>query len=63
MTELTKIDVKALVHLKGARGHLTAQQYRTLRGQVLAGDGDGAMKGLHEILLMGGTNAVKRSRT
>lgn len=63
MDELTKIDVKALVHLKGARGQLTAQQYRTLRGQVLAGDGDGAVKGLRKILLLNGTNAVKRSRT
>ena len=56
---MAKIDVKALVFLKGARGSLTSQQYKTLRGQVLAGDADGAMKGLREILLMGGSNAIK----
>ena len=49
----------ALVRLKGARHHLTAQQYRTLRGQVLAGDPAGAMKGLRKILLLQGSNAVK----
>ena len=56
---MQKIDVRALVHLKGARGHLTPQQYRTLRGQVLAGDADGAMKGLRKILLLQGSNAIK----
>lgn len=56
---MQKIDVKALVFLKGARERLTAQQYKTLRGQVLAGDADGAMKGLREILLIGGSNAIK----
>lgn len=56
---MQKIDVKALVQLKGARGHLTAQQYRTLRGQVLAGDSDGAMKGLRKLLLLQGSNAIK----
>ena len=56
---MQKIDVKALVFLRGARGSLTAQQYKTLRGQVLSGDADGAMKGLREILLTGGSNAIK----
>jgi hypothetical protein len=53
------VNVRALVNLKGARPRLTAQQYRTLRGQVLAGDADGAMKGLRKILLLQGSNAVK----
>lgn len=56
---MQKIDVKALMQIKGAQGRLTSQQYKTLRGQVLAGDVDGAMKGLREILLMGGSNAIK----
>lgn len=56
---MQKIDIKALVFLKGARGRLTSQQYKTLRGQVLAGDADGAMNGLREILLIGGSNAIK----
>lgn len=57
---MTRIDTKALIQVKGARPRLTAQQYRTLRGQVLAGDADGAMRGLRKLLLMQGTNAVKR---
>jgi hypothetical protein len=44
------IDSKALIHVKACRGRLTTQQYRTLRGQVLAGDGDGALRGLRKIL-------------
>lgn len=53
------IDTTALIQIKGARPRLTAQQYKTLRGQVLAGDGDGALRGLRKILLMEGTNAIK----
>lgn len=56
---MKEINVGALIRLKGARPHLTAQQYRTLRGQVLAGDPYGAMKGLRKLLLLQGTNAVK----
>lgn len=40
----------ALLHLKGWDYLLSPQQYKTLRGQILAGDPDGAMKGLHNIL-------------
>ena len=54
------IDAKALIQVKGARPRLTVQQYRTLRGQVLAGDPDGAMRGLRKLLLLQGSNAVKR---
>ena len=57
---MKQVNVGALVRLKGARSHLTAQQYRTLRGQVLAGDPDGAMKGLRKLLLLQGSNAVKK---
>ena len=56
---MQKIDYKALIQIKGARAHLTAQEYRTLRGQVLAGDSEGAMKGLRKLLLLGGSNAIK----
>lgn len=58
---MKEINVRALVNLKGARPRLTAQQYRTLRGQVLAGDADGAMKGLRKILLLQGSNAIKNN--
>lgn len=44
------IDVKAIIQIKGARPRLTTQQYKTLRGQVLAGDPDGAMRGLRKLL-------------
>jgi hypothetical protein len=49
-TKMEKIDFKALMHLKACRERLTNQQYRTLRGQVLSGDSDGAMKGLRKLL-------------
>nr|DAZ50335.1 MAG TPA: hypothetical protein [Caudoviricetes sp.] len=48
------IDAKALIQLKATRHRLTAQQYRTLRGQVLAGEPDAAMKGLRKLLTMEG---------
>lgn len=54
------IDVGALMRLKASRDVLTWRQYRTLRGQVLAGDAAGAMRGLRKILLLAGTNAVKK---
>ena len=57
---MNEVDVKALIQVKGARNRLTFQQYRTLRGQVLAGDADGAMRGLRKILLLQGSNAVKK---
>ena len=57
---MKEVNVGALIRLKGARHHLTIQQYRTLRGQVLAGDPDGAMRGLRKLLLMQGSNAVKK---
>lgn len=43
-------DINALIRLKAIRHRLTAQQYKTLRGQILAGDADGAMKGLRKLL-------------
>lgn len=50
MDALKPIDARALIQIKGARQHLTAQQYRTLKGQVLAGNPDAAMKGLRKIM-------------
>ena len=48
-----QIDYKALLHVKACRDRLTAQQYKTLKGQVLAGDPDGALRGLRAILRKG----------
>ena len=59
---MREVNVGALIRLKGARPHLSAQQYRTLRGQVLAGDPDGAMRGMRKLLLLQGSNAVKNQK-
>lgn len=40
----------AFKHLKNARYRLTKQQYYTLKGQILAGNPVGALKGLKKIL-------------
>ena len=48
--KMDNIDTGALLLLRNTKHRLTRQQYRTLRGQVLAGDVDGAMKGLRNIL-------------
>ena len=50
MSELREIDQNAIIRLKAHRRRLTWQQYQTLRGQVLAGNADAAMKGLDKIL-------------
>lgn len=50
MEKLRRIDPQALIQIKACRDRLTAQQYRTLRGQVLAGNSEGAMRGLRNIL-------------
>lgn len=47
---MQKIDIKALMHVKACKDRLTRQQYKTLKGQILAGDADGAMKGLRRLL-------------
>ena len=49
----------ALVRLKNNRHLLTDQQYKTLRGKIKAGDRAGAMRGLRNILLLQGSNAIK----
>ena len=36
--------------LKYNKKHLTKQQYRTIKGQILVGDVEGARKGLNKLL-------------
>lgn len=36
--------------LKENKKHLTKQQYRTIKGQLIAGDIEGANKGLNKLL-------------
>ncbi len=47
---MSQINYKALIQIKATRHLLTKQQYRTLKGQILAGDADGALKGLRRLL-------------
>ena len=51
----------AFVYLNGYREKLTKQQYKTIRGQILAGDTDGAMKGLAKIVAKLGVSHEPRN--
>lgn len=42
--------VEALKKLKRNKKHLTKQQYRTFKGQILSGNIEGFYKGLHKLL-------------
>ena len=48
--EQCEIVGKVLTLLKANRHRLTRQQFNTLKGQALAGDVDGAAKGLLKLL-------------
>lgn len=54
MAAVKAIDVNALIMLKHARHQLSGQQYKTLRGQVLAGDAAGALRGLKKLTKQAG---------
>lgn len=41
---------EAIKLLNKNKGRLTKQQYKTLKGQCLAGDVEGALKGFYKIL-------------
>ncbi len=43
------VDNKALGRLLAAKQLLTRQQYKTIKGHILAGDADGATRGLDRI--------------
>lgn len=45
-----KQNMGALYQLNTCRRVLTPQQYKTLRGQILAGDAEGAARGLEKIM-------------
>lgn len=42
--------------IKSKREYLTAQQYKTLKGQAIAGDTDGAIRGLEKMIAKRRTN-------
>ena len=52
METVKQIDYRAMIQLKVCyqERRLTRQQYRTLRGQVIAGEGEAALRGLRTIL-------------
>ena len=47
---MNKTKSSFLRELRKYKDHLTRQQFKTLRGQVLNGDSEGAKKGLKKIL-------------
>lgn len=47
---MADVDTRALGHLRNAKRQLTRQQFQTLRGQILAGNAEAAMKGLENLL-------------
>ena len=50
----------ALGYLLNHKRRLSRQQYKTIKGQILAGDPDGALRGLQRILIVAGSNAIKK---
>jgi hypothetical protein len=46
---INPINTQALAQLNRARNILTRQQFKTLRGQILAGEYEAALKGLQKI--------------
>ena len=44
------IQIVMLKKLRKYGKHLTRQQYRTIKGQILSGDTEGASKGLNKLL-------------
>lgn len=50
MVEMGREQKEALVTLLSCRNDVSRQQFRTLKGQIIAGDAEGARKGLDKIL-------------
>lgn len=56
---MKEVNVGALIRIKHARHLLTSNQYYTLRGQVLSGNPEGAMRGLRKLLEQQNTQKAK----
>ena len=54
------VDNRALGTLLSYKPQLSRQQFKTLKGQILAGDAEGALRGLKKLLLFKSTNAITR---
>ena len=50
MDAIKPINAQALIRLKAYRGQLSPHQYKTLKGQILAGNAEGAARGLEKIM-------------
>lgn len=50
MDAINLTNTGALILLDRTRKCLTPQQYKTIRGQILAGDAEGALRGLEKIM-------------
>lgn len=50
------VDKKALGRLLANKNKLTRQQYKTLKGQILNGDADGALRGLEKLTKVASIN-------
>lgn len=48
---MTTNQMTAMSYLKKKKGRLSRQQYRTVKGQILSGDVDGALRGLQKLEL------------
>ena len=51
--------MNAYIEIKRHRNRLTKQQYKTLKGQINAGNPDGALKGLENILRGNNNGKIK----
>ena len=52
-----------MLRLKAHAPQLTRQQYQTLKGQILAGDPTGAMKGLRKLLRRNQSDTIATTTT
>ncbi len=59
---MREVNVGALIRLHNARHLLTRNQYTVLHRKLRKGDVDGAMKRLQQLLLLQGSNAVKKQK-
>ena len=50
MDAMNTVNTQALIQLNRVRKRLTPQQYKTIRGQILASNAEGALRGLQKLL-------------
>ena len=50
MSKLNQVQKDALMRLKKEGRGLTKQEYKTLKGQILSGSQEGALRGLERVL-------------